>query len=198
VRWSSRLTPLSGRQSPRALIADDEPAARGLLTSLLGAAGYEVMTATRIEEAIDLLDRFAPHLVLADVELPEGDRPLIAAMSEHAAPAALILLARRELVPAAIRGLAAGADGYLTKPIEAEQLRLVAERLMDHRRLRARVDSMRARLNGHRSLRRLVGESPQIDAVREALSQAAESRVPVLIGGEAGTGKRLAAELLHE
>jgi DNA-binding NtrC family response regulator len=199
VHWSSGLSPLSGRQSPRALVADDEPNARGLLTSLLGAAGYEVVTAAGIAEAIDVLEGFAPHLVLADVELSDGDRPLIAAVTEHAEPhAALILLARRELVPAAIRGLAAGADGYLTKPIEAEHLRLVAERLIDHCSLRARVDTMRARLSAHRGLRRLVGESQQIHGVRDALSQAAEWRVPVLISGETGTGKLLAAELLHE
>lgn len=183
----------------RALVADDEPRARELLGAQLRARGYEVATAAGAEEAIDALENFAPHLVLADVELPDGDRPLIAAVIEHAEPpAALILLARREQVPAAIRGLAAGADGYLTKPVEAEQLHLVAQRIIDHRRLRARVDSMRARLMGNRSLRRLVGESAAIHAVRDALAQAAETRAPVLISGENGSGRLLAAELLHE
>jgi DNA-binding NtrC family response regulator len=183
----------------RALVADDEPHARELLGAQLRARGYEVATAAGAEEAIDALEDFAPHLVLADVELPDGDRPLVAAVSQHRhPPAALILLARRELVPAAIRGLAAGADGYLTKPVDAEQLALVAEQLMDHRRLRARVASMRTRLDGHPALRRLVGDSAPIEAVRAALAQAAESTAPVLIRGERGTGKRLAAELLHQ
>ena len=159
----------------RALVADDEPRARELLGAQLRARGYEVATAAGAEEAIDALENFAPHLVLADVELPDGDRPLVAAVSQHRhPPAALILLARRELVPAAIRGLAAGADGYLTKPVNAEQLALVAEQLMDHRRLRARVASMRTRLDGHPALRRLVGDSAPIEAVRAALAQAAE------------------------
>ncbi len=185
-------------QPQRALVADDESHARELLGAQLRAVGYEVATAAGAEEAIDALEDFAPHLVVADVELPDGDRPLVAAVSQHDhPPAALILLARRELVPAAIRGLAAGADGYLTKPVDAEQLALVAAQLMDHRRLRARVASMRARLDGHRDLRRLVGDSPSIEAARAALAQAAESRAPVLIRGEHGTGKRLAAELLH-
>lgn len=189
----------SAHAAPRALVADDETNVRELLSGQLRAAGYEVATATGAEEAIDALEDFAPHLVVADMELPDGDRPLVAAVSEHhEPPAALILLARRELVPAAIRALAAGADGYLTKPVDAEQLQLVAQQLMDHRRLRARVASMRTRLNGLPALRRLVGDSAPIEAARAALAQAAESRAPVLIRGERGTGKRLAAELLHQ
>ena len=199
MRRPSRSWSDSAHAPPRALVADDETTVRELLSAQLRAAGYEVATATGAEEAIDALEDFAPHLVLADVELPDGDRPLLAAVGEHdEPPAALILLARRELVPAAIRGLAAGADGYLTKPVDAEQLQLVAEQLIDHRRLRARVASMRARLNGSPALRRLVGESAPIAAARAALAQAAESRAPVLLRGERGTGKHLAAELLHQ
>jgi DNA-binding NtrC family response regulator len=191
--------PPAAHTAQRALVADDESLTRELLGEQLRARGYEVATASGAAEAIDALEDFAPHLVVADVELPDGDRPLVAAVSQHdQPPAALILVARREQVPAAIRGLAAGADGYLTKPVDAEQLALVAEQLMDHRRLRARVASMRARLDGHPALRRLVGDSPPIEAARAALAQAAESRAPVLIRGERGTGKRLAAELLHQ
>ena len=193
-----------GRPQPecargRVLVADDEPEARGALSSLLGAAGYEVATAARVDEAIDMVEDFAPHLVLADVALPDCGPPLVAALSAGGQPpAALLLLARRELVPAAIRGLAAGADGYLLKPVEEDRLRLLAERLIDEHLLRARVHSMRERLAGHPALRGLVGESALMQAVREGLAQAAASRAPVLLSGERGTGKLLAAELLHE
>jgi DNA-binding NtrC family response regulator len=199
VRDSSRLVCSSvARQPPRVLVADNEASARHSLAALLGAAGYEVEAAARADEAIDVLEEFAPHLVLADVELPDRD-PLAAAIAEHGEPhAALVLLARREVVPAAIRGLAAGADGYLTKPVEEERLRFVAERLIDDHRLRRRIDSMRVQLNGHPELRKLVGESPAIQAVRAGLAQAAESHAPVLLSGESGTGKHLAAELLHQ
>jgi DNA-binding NtrC family response regulator len=199
MRGPSRLVSSSvARQAPRALVADGEASARRSLTAVLGAAGYEVEATDRADQAIDVLEQFAPHLVLADVELPDAD-PLAAAVAQHVEPhAALILLARREFVPAAIRGLAAGADGYLTKPVQEERLRFVAERLIDDHRLRMRVGSMRARLTGHPALRKLVGQSPAIQAVRAGLAQAAESHAPVLLSGETGTGKLLAAQLLHQ
>jgi DNA-binding NtrC family response regulator len=196
------LVPRASAAPPRrrVLVIDDQPSARGALSAMFAAAGYEVETAAGSHDAIDLLDGFAPHLVLADVELRQSvDAPLMAALRCREEPLpALMLLARRELVPAAIRGLADGADGYLTKPVHADRLRLIAERLIDEHRLRLRVHSMRSRLRGHPPLRRLIGTSPQIHAAREALAQAAESSAPVLIRGENGTGKLLAAELLHE
>jgi two-component system NtrC family response regulator/two-component system response regulator HydG len=181
-------------------VVDHESNARGALGALLAEAGYEVETATATEEAVDRLGDFAPHLVLADLELPRlGGAQLMTALAEQGAtPAALLLLVRRELVPSAVRGLAAGADGYLVKPIHGEALRLLAERLIDDNRLRACNDSMRRRLRGQRALRRLVGASAPIQAVREALAQAAETAAPVLLAGERGTGKLLAAQILHE
>jgi DNA-binding NtrC family response regulator len=183
----------------RALVADDEPNTRRALGTLLDAAGYEVATAAAADEALDLLADFAPDLVLADIEMPDiGDPRRIAALAPGECPAALILLARRELADAAVRGLAAGADGYLIKPIHAELLRLLAERLVDDRRLRGWVASVRTRQGANRALRRLIGASPRMQAVREALAQAAETRAPLLISGESGTGKLLAAGLVHQ
>jgi len=205
VRWTPPIGLPASRLRCRALVADDEANARRLLSSLLATAGYEVETASGGEEALDLLDDFAPHLILADVELPAiGQEPadlasrLIRALGEQEEAPTLILLARSASIPAAIRGLAAGADCYLTKPVDADRLRLLAERLVDHHRLRGGVDRMRVRLRGLPALRRLVGQCPKILELRAALAQAVESRAPVLISGERGTGKLLAAELLHE
>jgi two-component system cell cycle response regulator DivK len=117
----------------RILIVDDNPQNLKLARVILSAAGFEPRTATDAEEAVRLLDTFAPHLILMDLQLPRMDGlELTRRIKADPARRGVVIIA---LTAYAMKGdrekaLAAGCDDYVSKPIDTEALpRIVAEHL---------------------------------------------------------------------
>jgi two-component system cell cycle response regulator DivK len=115
------------------LVVDDNPQNLKLAKVILTAEGYEVRTAVDAEEALRMLDAFQPRLILMDLQLPRMDGlELTRRLKADPARAAIVILA---LTAYAMRGddqkaLAAGCDGYMSKPIDIDALpRIVAEHL---------------------------------------------------------------------
>jgi two-component system cell cycle response regulator DivK len=115
------------------LIVDDNPANLKLARVLLAAAGYEVRVAVDAEEALAVLDRFHPRLILMDLQLPGMDGlTLTRLLKDDPATRHVAILA---LTAYAMKGdeekaLLAGCDGYVTKPIDTRTLPLVVERVL--------------------------------------------------------------------
>jgi DNA-binding NtrC family response regulator len=183
----------------RILVVDDEANARTALAELLRDEGYEVETAADAFKALGKLDSFAPHLVLTDLKMPGMDG--IELMKKiHAAQrgCAVIVMTAFGAVESAVEAMRAGAVDYLTKPINFDELLIVAERALDQQRLRTEASQMRARLSERFSPGNLVGNSPPMQQIFKVTEQVAPSRASVLITGESGTGKELVAQAIHE
>jgi DNA-binding NtrC family response regulator len=183
----------------RILVVDDEANARMALAELLKDEGFEVETAADAFKALGKLTDFAPHLVLTDLKMPGMDGiELMKKIRESEVDCAVVVMTAFGAVDTAVEAMQAGAIDYLTKPLNFDELLLVAQRALEQRKLMAEAGVMRQRLNQRYSMGNIVGDSPQMQQVFKIIEQVAPSRASVLITGESGTGKELVAAAIHQ
>jgi two-component system nitrogen regulation response regulator GlnG len=176
----------------RILIIDDEPAIGWSLRELLTDEGHAVEVASSAEAALETCGRFAPEAMLLDVRLPGRDGLAALPDLRAAAPgAAIVVMTAFGDLDTAVRAVAAGAFDYLVKPFDlASVSRVVSRALSD------RGESVPAPV-ADASPARLVGSSAAMQAVFKQIAVAAATDLPVLITGQTGTGKELAARAIH-
>jgi DNA-binding NtrC family response regulator len=186
----------------RLLLVEDEPAQRVLVADLLTGAGYTVAAVGSAEEAIRRLEREDFDLVLSDWKLPRLDGEHLFHEVRQRFPAlAFVFLTAYGTIARAVAAVRSGADDYLAKPFEREELLLSVERALRARRLVAenqRLSEALVEARGERErLVDLVGRSAAIQKVFRHVSRVADSSATVLVTGESGTGKELVARALH-
>lgn len=183
----------------RVLVVDDDAAMRGSLEDLLGSAGWTVTVAARVADALRMLPDADPDVVLTDLRMPGRDGMALLADLIAANGPPVILISAHGDIPIAVEAIRSGAYSFVEKPFEPERLLTILSHAADLRRLTRDAKRLRARLAELSGLDRiLLGESPEIVAIRRAVLEAAEISAPVLIRGETGTGKDLVARALHD
>ena len=177
----------------RVLIVDDEPAVRFTLAEALAGHGLDPIEAASGQEALERLDEAS--VVVTDLAMPGMDGlALLGAIRARDPDLPVIMLTAHGSERAAVQAMKAGAYDYLTKPFHVDEVRLAVARAAEARALRRSARDRRLeRLVG----RPIVGESPAFVRVLEAAHRVGARDVTVLIRGETGTGKELAAELIH-
>jgi two-component system KDP operon response regulator KdpE len=106
----------------RVLVVDDEPSIVAALVPLLRARGYEVMSATSGQGALDTVDRQSPHLVILDLGLPDMEGAEVCRRIREGRSTPILVLSARTAEAAKVAALDAGADDYVTKPFGPEEL----------------------------------------------------------------------------
>ena len=183
----------------RILVVDDEATARSALAELLREEGYVVETAVDGFEALHKLDEFAPELIITDVKMPGLDGlGLLRKALDQDPDRAVIVMTAFGAVQTAVAAMRAGAADYLTKPVGFDELSLIVDRAVEHRRLRQEASQLRQRLSERHRISSMIGSNPAMQAVFDTVLQVAPSRASVLIMGESGTGKEMIAAALHE
>jgi two-component system NtrC family response regulator len=181
---------------PRILFIDDDDNFRKVQSYALRQEGYDVAVAANGSEAIGKLGDV--DLILCDMKMPVMDGlEFLAALRQRQDPTPVIVITAFGSIETAVEAMRAGAVDYVTKPVNREELRLAMARVLETKRLREENRSLRERLAGGRAADRLLGQSPAIRQLREMLLRLAESDAPVLLRGESGVGKELAARALH-
>ena len=179
------------------LIVDDEADIRELLVLTLSRMGVDADSASTIQEAKQALQTRAYDLCLTDMRLPDGDGlELLRHIAEHFGNTPVAVITAYGSTENAVAALKAGAFDYLAKPIKLEQLRPL---VMSALKLPRPTQQRRASI-GETSPPggpRLLGESAPIAKAREMIGKLARSQAPVYITGESGSGKEVAARLIH-
>ena len=179
-------------RAPAVLVVDDEADLRELLSLTLLRLGLDVDTAESVAAARARLGQRRYSLCLTDMRLPDGSGlDLVREVTQSAGPPIAVITAYGS-AENAVAALKAGAFDYLTKPVDVEQLRML---------VRSAVRAGAAApgdASGTPALARLTGDAPAMRQLRAIIVRLANSMAPVMIHGESGSGKELAARAIHD
>ncbi len=188
-----------GGSRARVLVADDEDAARSGMQTLLMQEGFDVVLAEDGSSAVARFEEDGADVVVTDLRMPGLNGLEVLRRVREIDPDAIVILATSFAdVETAVRAMHDGAEHYLTKPVQFDELVLVINRALQRRNLKREATELRARLKEKLRFDNIVGQSPAIQEVFKVIEQVAPSKASVLITGESGTGKELVAQAIHE
>jgi DNA-binding NtrC family response regulator len=182
--------------APRVLVADDKENMRKLFARIL-ADGFEVETAEDGARALGLVATREYDVVVTDIRMPGADGfELLAAVKARAPATEVVLMTGYATVPDAVRAMRMGAFDYLEKPFDPDAALAVVSRGVERKRA-SEAARLASRPGEEVAFHNLVGRSAPMRAVYRLLEKAAQTDATVLLLGETGTGKELAALAIH-
>lgn len=180
------------------LVVDDEADIRELVAGLLEDEGYRTRKAGSADEALAAIAARRPNLVFLDIWL-QGSRldglQVLDLIKESHPDLAVVMISGHGNIETAVSAIKSGAYDFIEKPFKADRLVLVAERALEASRLRREVRELKTRSV---QASRIVGKSTVVNQLRQTIDRVAPTNARVLITGEPGCGKELAARTLHE
>jgi two-component system, NtrC family, response regulator AtoC len=182
---------------PQALIVDDD------LNFLLGLAevvtgeGFTARTAKSLAEARKELGNGIPDIVLIDLNLPDGSGMELLEQLEGTPRPEVILITGHASVETAVDALRKGVADYLTKPVDFARVKMVLANLARTRELREEIGALRGELRQLGRFGALIGASQPMQVAYDLMAKVAPTDASVLLLGETGTGKELAAQSIH-
>jgi DNA-binding NtrC family response regulator len=186
----------------RVLVVDDHAAARESVIDVLRQAGYEVRGLASAVEAVALLERQAPDVVITDLQMPGMDGlEFIRQIAQRRLATQAIMITGHATIASAVDAMRLGAFDYLEKPFDANRLEQLVAQAMDRRRLcepeeRGDAGTLSGKPQDYDGLG-MVGSSAAMRLLRQRIMQVAPTDETVLICGESGTGKELVAQAVH-
>ena len=181
------------------LLVDDEDAFREVIAERLGEYGYRVEQAATGEAALERLSEFAFDVLLTDLRLPgvDGRQVLDEAFGRYPEITAIVITGFGS-VREAVEVTRLGAEGFITKPFQFEELLHALNAAQEKRRLKAENAYLRAQLQDRFKIDGMMGRTPIMLELFELLRTVAATPSTVLITGDTGTGKELAARAIHD
>ena len=180
---------------PRILVIDDESAIRDSLKMILEYEGYDVVGAATGQDGLSLVDREPPDLVLLDIKMAGMDGiDVLQRLKAGHETLPVIMISGHATVSTAVEATKLGAFDFIEKPLSTERVLVSVRNALDQHRL---ADENRALRKAQDLKHQLVGESPALRGVLEAVKRAAPTSATVLITGESGVGKELVARAIH-
>ena len=183
----------------RILVVEDERAIQLALSGLLRREGYEVEVAGSGEEALARLGATLFDLVLTDLALGRGlsGMDVLRAAKEMRAETVVVMITAHGSETIAVEAMKAGAEDYVPKPFDNDEIRLVVQRALDRTRLERENRLLLEQVQRQYAFENLIGTGAAMRRVFETLQKVAETDLTVLVRGESGTGKELVAQALH-
>ncbi len=186
------------RMHCRLLVVDDDRDMRDSLVDLLADAGYTVEASQTGGEALEMVQKSRPDLLITDLVMNgmQGLELLRAAKQRDPALAVVVITAFGT-IESAVEAMRLGAFYYLTKPFKSADLLLLIERALEERHLRTEVQRLRKEVATHYQFEHLIGKSPAMQHVFDLMERLKDSTIDILLTGESGTGKDVVARTLH-
>ena len=182
----------------RILVIDDDPGVRDSMERMLRLAGYTVQSAQTGEEGFELARTGAFDVILSDMRMPGiSGLDVLRKLRDMRVDAAFIVMTGFGTVDSAVEAMKLGAIDFVQKPFFRDELLMRVRSAADRRQLARQVDLLERRMEPPGSLDALVGESPPMRRAKELIARAAAASGTVLITGETGTGKELAARAIN-
>lgn len=180
------------------LIVDDEESFRQRLAGLFQRKGFQVSEAASGAEGLALSRKERFEVVLLDIVLPDGDGVEILRKLKEASPEIqVIMMTGNATVENAIASMKLGAYDYLIKPFNLEELFILVERAGELNALRRDKELLQRERDRQRQFSELVGESAHTRQVLQLIEKVAPTDLTVLLTGDTGTGKEVAARTIH-
>lgn len=185
--------------SVRALVVDDDQATCRMIELGLKADGHAVAIARNVREAIELAQTFEPEVVLTDLNMGSASGlDLCRNFADSWPDVPVIVVTAFGSLDTAVEAMRAGAYDFITKPFDIQALALLVERANQHHRLKSEVKRLRAAVGQAGWGDDIIGTSTPISELRSLLQRVSGTEATVLITGETGTGKEVAARALHQ
>ncbi len=184
----------------RVLVVEDEPSMRELLTIMLEKQGYDVDGVGSHDEAVKKLDNGLWDLMITDLWLGDdrqGGMKVLRQAQEADGLMSSIVITAHSSVDSAIEAMKLGACDYVIKPFKNDELKMIVQKALEGKKLRAENQALRMELKKLERLDDLVGNSPAMNNMKKLIHKVACLSSTVLILGESGTGKELVARALH-
>ena len=180
------------------LIVDDEADIRELVSGILSDEGHGTRTAKDADDALAMVASRRPHLMFLDIWL-QGSRldglQLLEIIKQQHPSLPIVMISGHGNIETAVSAIRLGAYDFIEKPFKADRLVLVADRALEASRLRRENVELKARaLTPHR----IVGRSTSANQLRQVVDKVGPANSRVLIAGAPGTGKELAARMIHD
>jgi two-component system response regulator PilR (NtrC family) len=180
------------------LIVDDEPSIRQLLTVVFERVGHSVRVAEGGESALVQLREEPADLILSDVKMPDMDGISLLRTARDMLPdVAVIMMTAFATVDTAREAFKLGADDFVQKPFDVEELKLVVTKALEKQSLVQENRAFKRAQRERGSLNNIIGHSAKMQAVYQMIETVAEVHSTVLVTGESGTGKELIARAIH-
>src|SRR5512135_909559 len=187
------------------LVVDDETVLAAVMGDYLGRHGYAVYVKSSGEEALKVIDREPPDIVVLDYRLPRMDGvEVLRRIKETHPEIEVIMLTAHGSVESAVEAMKLGAFDYINKPVDLEELRLVIAKALQSMRQSHELDYLRSRADRKNPSHEIVGSSEPIVKIKRLIDQIASiestsgrEAPAILITGETGTGKQLVARSIH-
>jgi len=187
------------KQSAYMLLVDDEEELRATLQETLEIANYHVMTASNATRAKDAVDNGKFDVAILDIRLPDGSGlDLLKSFKESDPDMGIILITGYSEVDSAVQAIELGADDFLKKPFEPDELLVRIQELLKKRILKQENKKLKQEIRSSKSQHGLIGQCDSIKRIRETALLLGDSDSTVLITGESGTGKEVLANMLHQ
>lgn len=179
------------------LIVDDEPQITSKVCGVVEDMGHNVMTTTKPIEAMELLGKHSFDLVITDLSMPEitGMQILKKALEKEGTQ--VIIMTAFATVSNAVEAMKLGAIDYIEKPFSLDVIEFRVKRILDLQKQKSLVEHY-VKVAGEEAESGFVGNSPAAKKVIDLISKVAPSDTTVLLSGRSGTGKELAARMLHD
>jgi DNA-binding NtrC family response regulator len=181
------------------LVVEDEHAIRLALKGLLKRTGYAVEIAEDGEMAIERLRNEAFDLVITDLALGHGasGMDVLRVAKEERPETGVVMITAHGSEKIAVEAMKSGADDYVPKPFDNDELRVIVARSLDRHRLQRENRLLREQIQRDFGFDQLIGAGKAMHRVFETIQKVAETDLSVMIQGESGTGKELVAQALH-
>ncbi|MBM4394734.1 MAG: sigma-54-dependent Fis family transcriptional regulator [Deltaproteobacteria bacterium] len=180
------------------VIVDDEKDMCDLVVDFLGGAGYEVEAAHDGREALEVVKRSDPDVVITDLRMPDVDgMDLLATLRSERPEIPVIMVTAFGSIDRAIEAMRAGAFYFVTKPFKLRELEALVAKAVEQRRLMEENRRLRREVQDRYDFKQIVGHSKAMTEVFRLVRLVADSASNVLILGASGTGKELVARAIH-
>jgi two-component system NtrC family response regulator len=181
------------------LIIDDEPKMAGILKRVLSKQGYEVVTTSKPEQGLTILQSQPVQIILCDLKMPGMDGIEVLERAKQIQPQAeFIMMTAYATAQTAVESMKKGAYDYLIKPFPLDELKILLARVLKTKTLQEENVRLREALVDKFHFDNIVAESKPMQAVLARVAKVAPSDASVLLRGESGTGKEILAKAIHQ